>query len=88
MSVRSLFFFSFCRNVIVVLDNQNLMELWDFTRHPDGLKVDRGRMFFHFNPKLCLHKIYELQKMLGIEEVTDLEVAPNSNGDKIACEYF
>lgn len=71
---------------MVVLDNQNLAELWDFSRRSNDLKIAQGRIFFHFNPKLCLNKIRELQKRLGIEKVDDLEVAPNSNGDKVACE--
>ncbi|XP_065207315.1 insulin-like peptide receptor isoform X2 [Planococcus citri] len=70
---------------IVVLDNPNLAELWDFDRRPTGLEVKGGRLFFHFNPKLCLGRIIELQKILKIENVTELEVAPNSNGDKVAC---
>ncbi|XP_050440178.1 insulin-like receptor [Adelges cooleyi] len=74
---------------LVVLDNQNLVELWDWsTRKQDGeLKIVNGRIFFHFNPKLCLYRIKELQTKLGPKfgKVDDLEVAPNSNGDKIAC---
>lgn len=71
-----------------MLDNQNLVELWDFSRKKtQDLRIGRGRIFFHFNPKLCLSKIIELQKKLGIEKVEELEVAPNSNGDKVACEY-
>lgn len=72
-----------------MLDNQNLLDLWDWTnRDPSGeLKIDRGQIFFHFNPKLCIDKIKQLQSKLGdrFKEVDDLEVAPNSNGDKIAC---
>lgn len=77
----------FHRYVLVVLDNQNLAELWDFSRRENMLKITNGRIFFHFNPKLCLDKIRELQKILSITDVTDLEVAPTSNGDKVACKY-
>ncbi|VVC26261.1 Hypothetical protein CINCED_3A024692 [Cinara cedri] len=75
---------------LVVLDNQNLVELWDWnTRKPDGeLQIERGQIFFHFNPKLCIYRIKQLQTKLGdrFKVVDDLEVAPNSNGDKIACK--
>lgn len=71
---------------MVVLDNANLAELWDFSRRQNDMKVGRGRMFFHFNPKLCLSRIRELQDRLGIKDVDELEVAPNSNGDKVACK--
>ncbi|XP_060876851.1 insulin-like receptor [Metopolophium dirhodum] len=74
---------------LVVLDNQNLVELWDWsTRKPDGeLRIERGQIFFHFNPKLCIYRIKQLQTNLGdrFKNVDDLEVAPNSNGDKMAC---
>lgn len=69
--------------VFVVLDNQNLQELWNNDNHT--LQIKNGRLFFHFNPKLCLYKIQRLQKMANLDEATELEVAPNSNGDKIAC---
>lgn len=73
-----------------MLDNQNLVELWDWNNRnsTDGLKIERGQIFFHFNPKLCIEKIKQLQEKLGgrFKEVDDLEVAPNSNGDKIACK--
>lgn len=72
------------------MDNQNLVELWDWnTRKLDGeLHIERGTIFFHFNPKLCIYRIKQLQTKLGdrFKEVDDLEVAPNSNGDKIACK--
>lgn len=83
--------FKYKRYALVVLDNQNLVELWDWnTREPIGeLQIERGQIFFHFNPKLCIYRIKQLQKKLGdrFREVDDLEVAPNSNGDKIACNY-
>lgn len=71
------------------MDNQNLVELWDWeSRNPSDLQIMRGRIFFHFNPKLCLYRIKQLQTKLGdkFKNVDDLEVAPNSNGDKIACK--
>lgn len=71
------------------MDNQNLVELWDWeSRNPSEIQINRGRIFFHFNPKLCLYRIKQLQTKLGdsFKDVDDLEVAPNSNGDKIACK--
>lgn len=72
-----------------MLDNQNLVELWDWsTRKENGsLQIERGQIFFHFNPKLCRDRITQLQTQLGNKflNVSDLEVASNSNGDKIAC---
>nr|XP_031833558.1 insulin-like receptor [Nomia melanderi] len=71
-----------------VMDNQNLQELWDWSTHGD-LKIlykgQPGRVFFHMNPKLCLYKIETLREKAGLNPFTDYEVAPNSNGDKMAC---
>nr|BBI47313.1 insulin-like peptide receptor 1 [Gnatocerus cornutus] len=70
--------------VFVVLDNQNLQELWDWEKK--DLRITNGRLFFHFNPKLCLKEIRKLEKKTNMTNVTEIEVAPNSNGDKIACD--
>ncbi|XP_036146603.1 insulin-like receptor [Monomorium pharaonis] len=73
---------------ISVLDNQNLQELWDWNKHPNMTilaKEGRPKVFFHFNPKLCLHEIEKLRVNAKLEEFSDHEVASNSNGDKIAC---
>ncbi|KAK0096847.1 hypothetical protein PV326_004167 [Microctonus aethiopoides] len=73
---------------LAVLDNQNLQELWDWETHqPIKLYSKNGsaKVFFHFNPKLCLQKIKNLRDHAGLQEFSDLEVAPNSNGDKVAC---
>lgn len=67
-------------------DNQNLQELWDWKEHKD-FKILHGKLFFHFNPKLCFEKIEPLKYMALESEFTELEVARNSNGDKFACEY-
>ncbi|XP_034934198.1 insulin-like receptor [Chelonus insularis] len=73
---------------LAVLDNQNLQELWDWNSHPPlTIKSKDGppKVFFHFNPKLCLQKIERLRDVAKLPQFTDLEVAPNSNGDKVAC---
>lgn len=76
------------RYSLAVFDNQNLQELWDWSTHP-GISIlsrdDRAKIFFHFNPKLCLSKIETLREKAKLDEFTDLDVAPNSNGDKVAC---
>ncbi|KAK9889047.1 hypothetical protein WA026_004327 [Henosepilachna vigintioctopunctata] len=71
---------------VVVLDNQNLQDLWEW-KDNRTLKIDHGRLFFHFNPKLCLDKIRILENKTGLSPpFTELEVANSSNGDKIACD--
>ncbi|XP_071643096.1 insulin-like receptor-like [Temnothorax longispinosus] len=73
---------------LAVLDNQNLQELWDWNTHPNiTIMSQKGpaKLFFHFNPKLCLHEIEKLREKAKLEEFTDHDVASSSNGDKVAC---
>lgn len=67
-----------------VLENQNLQAL--FTQN---VTVEHGRMFFHFNPKLCMNIIEEFKdnvtELRNVSRLPTDEVAPNSNGDKTAC---
>ncbi|XP_043252983.1 insulin-like receptor isoform X2 [Colletes gigas] len=76
------------KNSLVVMDNQNLRELWDWSWHRD-IKIlskgEPGKVFFHLNPKLCLDKIETLREKAGLRPFTDFDVVPNSNGDKVAC---
>jgi insulin receptor len=71
-------------NSFIVTDNPNLLDLWDWENH-GPIAIRRGKLFFHFNPKLCYEKIEALKPMANDTEFNDLEVARNSNGDKIAC---
>lgn len=68
---------------LVILDNPNLSDLFNKNQQ---LKILNGKLFFHYNSKLCLQKIYDLSKELGMPEPSDLEVQPISNGEKVACE--
>ncbi|KAK9497178.1 hypothetical protein O3M35_004544 [Rhynocoris fuscipes] len=70
---------------LVILDNQNLMELWDWDKRERIFNIKSGRLFFHFNPKLCRSKIDELKEIANLSDYSELEVASNSNGHKVAC---
>lgn len=66
---------------LVVIDNQNLQDLFNNT-----VVIDGGKIAFHYNPKLCLYKIEEFKKSLYPNITYDsVESMRNSNGDKIAC---
>lgn len=67
---------------LVILDNPNLSSLFPLTQK---IKIENGRLFFHYNPKLCLSKIEQLGKIVNITNFTNLEVQPESNGYKVAC---
>lgn len=67
---------------LVILDNPNLSSLFPPTQ---TIKIENGRLFFHYNPKLCFSKIEQFGRMVNITNFTDIEVQPESNGDKVAC---
>lgn len=70
---------------LLVLENQNLQELWDWD-HKKKFKILRGKVFFHYNPKLCLQHIYKLLTEIHHDtNVSSLEVGKDSNGDKFPC---
>lgn len=66
---------------LVVIDNQNLQDLFN-----NSVVIDGGKIAFHYNPKLCLYKIEEFKNSLYPNISYDsVESMRNSNGDKIAC---
>lgn len=68
------------RYSLFIWDNQNLQELWDESQK---ITIEKGKLFFHFNPKLCFFKIERLQtKQIVID---NYETAKLSNGDKTPC---
>lgn len=76
------------RNALIVWENQNLQELWD-ENQTIAIGGD-GKLFFHFNPKLCFSKIVSLaEKVAEGRNVSDIienyETAKMSNGDKTPC---
>ncbi|KAJ6664292.1 hypothetical protein lerEdw1_008511 [Lerista edwardsae] len=67
------------------LDNQNLRQLWDWSKH--NLTIARGKLFFHYNPKLCLSEIHKMEEISGIKERQEKnDIAPKTNGDQASCE--
>ena len=55
-----------------------------------NLSITNGKAFFHFNRKLCMHKIDQLvDSVPGLRNQTDeKDVDPSTNGDQVACEYL
>lgn len=74
------------RYALYVMDNPNLQVLFE-----QKVLIEKGKLFFHFNPKLCYDLIKKLQ-----DDVVELrganlaieDVAINSNGDKTGCKFF
>ncbi|XP_063074525.1 insulin receptor a isoform X2 [Engraulis encrasicolus] len=67
------------------LDNQNLRQLWDWSKHK--LKILSGRMFFHYNAKLCMSEIHKMEEVTGTKSRgVKNDIAPKTNGDQAPCE--
>lgn len=67
------------------LDNQNLRELWDWSKH--NLTIERGRTFFHYNSKLCMSEIKKMVAVTGTDSRNQKnDIAGRTNGDQASCE--
>lgn len=67
------------------LDNQNLRELWDWSKH--NLTILRGRTFFHYNSKLCMSEIKKMVAVTGTDTRNQKnDIAGRTNGDQASCE--
>nr|XP_026654961.1 insulin receptor-related protein [Zonotrichia albicollis] len=70
---------------LYVLDNQNLQQLWDWSHHI--LSIPVGKMYFAFNPKLCLAEIYRMEEVTGTKgRQNKAEINPRTNGDRASCK--
>ncbi|XP_023669780.2 insulin-like growth factor 1b receptor [Paramormyrops kingsleyae] len=65
------------------LDNQNLQHLWDWNQH--NLTIKTGKLFFRFNPKLCMSEIRKMWEKSGITSTFE-EGDFRNNGDRASCE--
>ncbi|XP_035026675.1 insulin receptor a isoform X1 [Hippoglossus stenolepis] len=67
------------------LDNQNLRQLWDWSKHK--LTILQGRMFFLYNSKLCMSEIRSMGEVTGTKDrQKKMDVATKTNGDQASCE--
>ncbi|XP_023674618.2 insulin receptor-like [Paramormyrops kingsleyae] len=67
------------------LDNQNLRQLWDWSKH--NLTIPQGRLFFHYNSKLCMSEIRRMEEVTGMRErQVKNDIAQKTNGDQASCE--
>ncbi|KAH0620064.1 hypothetical protein JD844_014615 [Phrynosoma platyrhinos] len=68
-----------------VLDNQNLQQLWDWSHH--NLTIKEGKMYFAFNPRLCVSEIYRMEEVTGTKDRQSKgDINPRNNGDRASCE--
>ncbi|XP_055029297.2 insulin-like growth factor 1a receptor isoform X2 [Misgurnus anguillicaudatus] len=67
------------------VDNQNLQHLWDWGQH--NLTIKNGRLFFRFNPKLCMSEIRKMWEKTGVKEKME-EDDIRGNGERASCESY
>lgn len=65
------------------MSNENLQELWNFNEKRT-LQLTRGNLLVHYNSKLCLNQIYQLQQVLKTNTSEDF-ISPESNGYEQTC---
>ncbi|XP_067137296.1 insulin-like peptide receptor [Centruroides vittatus] len=72
----------------VLLDNDNLEELWNWNNRHHKLEIRKGKISINFNPKLCVYKIKEMRNNCVIPEWADEDYSQNTNGHRIGCEVM
>ncbi|KAM9294553.1 insulin receptor-related protein [Gastrophryne carolinensis] len=71
---------------LYVLDNQNLQQLWD--PNHEALSISNGKLYFAFNPKLCLTEIYNTEELTGTRgRHNKADINPRTNGDQASCNF-
>ncbi|XP_053330986.1 insulin receptor-related protein [Spea bombifrons] len=70
---------------LYVLDNQNLQQLWEPSR--ENLSIPVGKLYFAFNPKLCLSEISHIEEITGTKgRQNKADINPRTNGDRASCK--
>ena len=69
------------KHSLIIWDNQNLQELWN---EKQTVVIEKGQLFFHFNPRLCFYKIEQLTPN-DKNRIDNYDTAKLFNGNKIPC---
>ncbi|KAE8618313.1 hypothetical protein XENTR_v10009352 [Xenopus tropicalis] len=68
-----------------VFDNNNLQQLWDWSKH--NLTIKEGKIRFAFNSKLCASEIYRMEEVTGTKgRQTAEDISLSTNGNMASCE--
>jgi len=70
---------------MVLYENPNLQTIWDWNEKK-YFKILNGHIFFHYNNKLCLSVIKELQNKINASDTSKDFVSTESNGYKHTCD--
>ncbi|XP_046978161.1 insulin receptor-like [Vanessa cardui] len=71
---------------LYIFNNPNLEMLWNWSTHK-SIEIAKGRLFIHFNPKLCYNQIQQLKTMTKdpMSTFSEIEVSQDNNGDQASC---
>lgn len=69
---------------LVVLENENLVKLWDMD-DKFNLTILNGTLSFHNNPQLCPKEIERLAERVGLKKTIDFASVEKDNGDRYNC---
>lgn len=64
------------------MDNRNLEDLWNASTN---VQIAKGKVFFHYNPKLCYDKILKFANDSKAEKSDDKDISEHSNGNRAPC---
>ncbi|XP_072941369.1 insulin-like receptor isoform X2 [Epargyreus clarus] len=71
------------QTVLHIFNNPNLELLWDWSIKK--LVIETGKLFIHFNPKLCYSQILPLKNMTRQSTFDEIEVSQDNNGNQASC---
>ncbi|XP_061385952.1 insulin-like receptor isoform X3 [Danaus plexippus] len=71
---------------LYIFNNPNLEMLWNWSTHK-SIEISEGRLFIHFNPKLCYSQLLPLKNMtkIPVKTFSENEVSQDNNGDQASC---
>lgn len=83
--------YCFRGQTLYIFNNPNLERLWDWDRNTTNkrrIEITTGKLFIHFNPKLCYDQIKPLQEMTldPMSKFSETEVSQDNNGDQASCK--
>ncbi|XP_022668965.1 insulin-like growth factor 1 receptor isoform X4 [Varroa destructor] len=72
---------------VLVQDNANLQEFWDWKTKPN-FRIKTGKLYFHHNQKLCYKTIETFKNNSGLSALVlkDQDVSERTNGDRMPCD--
>ncbi|KAJ2948131.1 hypothetical protein O0L34_g9931 [Tuta absoluta] len=72
------------KDALYIFENPNLELLWEWSTMKKKMEI-RGKLYVHFNPKLCYRLIEELTNFTNSGPLTEEAVSSENNGFQAPC---